>query len=773
MRRTSIFLAAAAFLAVAVSCGRSGRTAIPRNADIERKVERVLSGMTLDDKVGQMVQLNISTVLDESQERIDTHKLNTVIGTYRIGSILNVARGKAGSSAATAGLVREMQRVSMRELGIPCLYGLDMIHGASYLEEGTLFPQEIGMAATFNRSLVEAMGTAIGYESRAALVPWVFSPVMDLGRNPCWSRHWESWGEDPYLSGEMSRVLVLADQGEDPNHIDKEHVATSIKHYLAFGVPLSGKDRTPAYVPYNELRERYFHPFKESIEAGALTLMVNSASINGMPVHANRELLTGWLKEGLGWDGMIITDWADVNNLYKRERVAEDKVHALALAVNAGIDMIMDPYDADCCADLRKAVEDGLVPMSRIDDAVRRILRLKYRLNLFDEPVWDTSAYELRREDFIAAAKQAAIEGEVLLKNEDGILPLARGTRILVTGPCGNSMRSLGGGWNYTWQGSKVDEFTEGYNTIYEALSAKFGAGNVRYVPGVAFNEAGKWYEELEPGIPAAVAAARAADVIVACVGENSYCESPGNLDDLTLSQNQIDLVKALYKTGRPIVLILNEGRPRVVSGIEPLAKAVVDVMLPGNYGGDALAELLSGDANFSGKLPFTYPRAVNDLHTYDYKVSELVKTMEGMYDYDAKMDVQWRFGDGLSYTTFAYSDMAVDKAEFVSGDILAVSVKVTNTGSVAGKESVLLFSSDLVASLVPDNRRLRAFEKIDLAPGESKVVELKLPADDLAFVGYDGRWRLEEGDFRLAVGSEHRMVRGSCTTVWDTPAGP
>ncbi|MBR5700303.1 MAG: glycoside hydrolase family 3 C-terminal domain-containing protein [Bacteroidales bacterium] len=770
MRLSKFFVAAAAVLAAAVSCGRAGRTAIVRDAEIERKVEATLSGMTLDDKIGQMVQLAITNILDESLAKIDTNKLNTVIGTYRVGSILNVARNKANPAAATADLVREMQRVSMRELGIPCLYGLDMIHGASYLDEGTLFPQEIGMAATFNLEAVRAMGTAIGYESRAALVPWVFSPVMDLGRNACWSRHWESWGEDPYLSGEMSRVLVLADQGEDPNHIDKEHVATSIKHYMAYGVPLSGKDRTPAYVPYNELRERYFHPFKESIEAGALSLMVNSASINGLPVHANRELLTGWLKEDLGWDGMIITDWADVNNLYKRERVAEDKVNALALAVNAGIDMIMDPYDVACCADLKKAVEDGLVPMSRIDDAVRRILRLKYRLNLFDEPTWDTSGYELYREDFIAAAKQAAIESEVLLKNEDGILPLAQGTRILVTGPCGNSMRTLGGGWNYTWQGSKVDEFTESYNTIFEALAAKFGAANVRYVPGVAFNEAGKWYEELSPEIPAAVAAARQADVIVACVGENSYCESPGNLDDLTLSENQRNLVKALYQTGKPIVLILNEGRPRVVSDIEPLAKAVVDVMLPGNFGGDALAELLSGDANFSGKLPFTYPRAVNDLHTYDYKVSELVKTMGGMYDYDAKMEVQWRFGDGLSYTTFAYSDMSVDKTEFVSGDILTVSVKVINTGSVAGKESVLLFSSDLVASLVPDNRRLRAFDKIDLAPGESKVVELKLPADDLAFVGYDGLWRLEEGDFRLAAGSEHVMVRCARTKVWETP---
>ena len=766
------WIAAAALVAAAVSCGRKqlAEPAIPVDRALEARVEKTLSGMSLDDKVGQMVQLTITNILDESLSKIDTAKLNTVIGTYRIGSILNVARNKSNPTAATADLVREMQRVSMRELGIPCLYGLDMIHGASYLDEGTFFPQEIGMAATFNRSLVEAMGTAIGYESRAALVPWVFSPVMDLGRNACWSRAWESWGEDPYLSGEMSRTLVLADQGEDPNHIDKEHVATSIKHYLAYGVPLSGKDRTPAYVPYNELRERYFHPFKESIKAGALTLMVNSASINGMPVHANREFLTVWLKEQLNWDGMIVTDWADVNNLFTRERIAEDKVHALALAVNAGIDMIMDPYDVSCCADLKKAVEDGLVPMSRIDDAVRRILRLKYRLNLFEEPVWDTEGYELYREDFIAAAREAAIESEVLLKNDDAILPISKGSRILLTGPCAHSMRTLGGGWSYTWQGSRVEEFTEGYNTVYEALSAKFGAANVRYVPGVTFKEDGKWYEENEPQIAAAVAAARSADVIVACVGENSYCESPGNLDDLTLSQNQRDLVKALHKTGKPIVLVLNEGRPRVINDIEPLAKAVVDVMLPSNFGGDALAELLSGDANFSGKLPFTYPKNVNDLHTYDYKVSELVKTMEGMYDYDARMDVQWRFGDGLSYTTFAYSDLAVDKAEFVSGDVLTFTVNVTNTGSVAGKESVLLFSSDLVASLVPDNRRLRAFDKVSLEPGETRTVTLSVPADDLAFVGYDGRWRLEEGDFRIAVGSEYIMVHCKDTRIWETP---
>ena len=767
--RLHTLMATAATMAAVVSCGKDRvNPAIPRDDEIERKVERTLSGMGLDDKIGQMVQLTITNILDDSLTQIDTNKLNEVIGTYRIGSILNVARNKSNSVAFTADLVREMQRVSMRELGIPCIYGLDMIHGATYLDEGTFFPQEIGMAATFNRDAVRKMGEAIGYETRAALVPWVFSPVMDLGRNPCWPRAWESWGEDPYLSGEMSRVLVLADQGEDPNHIDKFHVATSIKHYMAYGVPLSGKDRTPAYVPYNELRERYFHPFRESILAGALTLMVNSASINGVPVHASRELLTGWVKEGLNWDGMIVTDWADVNNLYTRERVAEDKVQALALAVNAGIDMIMDPYDVACCADLKQAVKEGLIPMSRINDAVRRILRLKYRLNLFDEPAWDTSEYELYREDLIAAAKQAAIESEVLLKNEGGLLPLAPGTRILVTGPCGNSMRSLGGGWSYTWQGSKVDEFTGGYHTIYDALRTKFGEGNVRYVSGVSFNEQGRWDEELEPAFAPAVAAARWADVIVACIGENSYCETPGNLDDLTLSENQRNLVKELHKTGKPIVLILNEGRPRVISDIEPLAQAVVDVMLPSNYGGDALAELLSGDANFSGRLPFTYPRKVNDLHTYDYKVSELVQTMEGMYDYDARMDVQWRFGDGLSYTTFVYEDLSVDKTDFASGDVLTFTVRVTNTGSVAGKESVLLFSSDLVASLVPDNRRLRAFDKVALEPGESQTVTLQVPADEMAFVGTDGCWHLEKGDFRIAVGTEHLMVHCTQTRIFN-----
>jgi beta-glucosidase len=511
------------------------------------------------------------------------------------------------------------------------------------------------------------------------------------------------------------------------------------------------------------MREKYFRPFKECIEAGALSVMANSASVNGIPVHASKKLLTDWLKKGLNWDGMIVTDWADVNNLYTREHVAANRKEALALAINAGIDMVMDPYDTLCCADIKAAVQEKLIPMSRIDDAVRRILRLKYRLGLFDNPVWDTSVFDkFACPEFEAMAYQAALESEVLLKNE-GILPIRKGSRILVAGPCGNSMRTLSGGWTYTWQGTDDPVYVDRFNTIYEALALKFGKDKVKYVPGIEFDQARyAWQNELKVNIPSVVAAARGADVVVLCLGENSYCETPGNLDDLNLSTNQKDLLKAVASTGKPVVLVLNEGRPRIIGDVEPLAAAVVDVMLPSNYGGDALAELLAGDENFSGKLPFTYPKHINALHTYDYKVSENVETMEGEYNYDAVMDVQWPFGHGLSYTSFEYSDFNCDRTEFRSGDILHFEITVTNTGSMAGKEAVLLYSSDIVASMVPDVRRLRAFTKVDLQPGESKTVEFDVPADGLAFVGEDGKWHLEKGEFRFAAGNCSLMT--TCT---------
>ncbi len=750
--KTSSLVSMACLLSALVSCKTGVKPAIPEDKALEARVEKTLKRMDLDTKIGQMVQLNINLIT--SGDDVDPVKMESVFGRWKIGSILNVFQGTAQTREKTADIISKIQEASMKYIGIPTIYGLDMIHGATYLTEGTFFPQEVNLAATFDTRHAANMGVVMAYETRAAMCPWIFSPVMDLGRDPRWPRIWESYGEDSYVQSVMSVAETRAIQGEDPNHIGPDKVAACIKHYMAYGAPFTGKDRTPAILAEHDMREKYFRPFKECAEAGALSVMVNSASINGIPTHANRELLTGWLKEGLDWDGMIVTDWADVNNLYTREHIAADRKEALALAINAGIDMIMDPYDTLCCADIKAAVEEKMIPMSRIDDAVRRVLRLKYRLGLFDNPTWDVSGYDrFGCKEFVAQAREAAIESEILLKN-DGVLPLKKGTRILVTGPCGNSMRTLNGGWSYTWQGTENPVYTEKFNTIYEALANKFGASNVKFVPGIEFDETRfAWQVEKNVNISAAAAAARSVDVVVACLGENSYCETPGNIDDLNLSANQKDLLRAVAATGKPVVLVLNEGRPRIIGDVEPLAKAVVDVMLPSNYGGDALAELLAGDANFSGKLPFTYPKHVNALHTYDYKVSENVETMEGEYNYDAVMNVQWPFGFGLSYTTFGYSDFKCSKSDFKSGDMLDFEVTVTNTGSMAGKEAVLLYSSDIVASMVPDVRRLRAFTKVDLLPGESKTVRMSVPADELAFVGQDGKWHLEKGAFRFSSG--------------------
>ena len=766
-------LTATALCAVAILGGcRKGSDVTPviqPDWKVEAKVEKVLKGMTLKEKAGQMVQISIGRLEDDTREAIDPAKLDRIIGEYKVGSILNVMHDMAHTRAQTAEMVRQIQEKSMEAIGIPCIYGLDMIHGASYLIDGTLFPQEINLGATFNRDYAAAMGRAMAYETRAAQVPWVFSPVMDLGRDPRWPRQWESWGEDPYLQAEMARTETLAIQGDDPNHIDAEHAAVSLKHYMGYGVPVSGKDRTPAVIAENDLREKFFRPFLECFRAGALTAMVNSASINGVPTHANRELLTGWVKEQLGWDGMLVTDWADIDNLYTRDHLAADKREAVKIGINAGIDMIMDPYDPECVNVIVDLAESGEIPMERIDDAVRRVLRLKVRLGLFDEPVTAQEYPEFASRAFQQASYNAAVESEVLLKNEGNVLPLRSDARILVTGPNANSLRALNGGWSYTWQGS-ADDFVPQYNTILEALRARFS--RVSYAPGVVYNENyGAWQEEDATGIGLAAMMARSADVVICCVGENSYCETPGNMDDLNLSANQKRLVREVAASGKPVILVLNEGRPRIIGDIEPLCKAVVDVMLPSNYGGDALAALLAGAENFSGKLPFTYSKHINALHTYDYKVSEHREVMNGSYNYDAVMDVQWPFGFGLSYTTFAYDNFQLLSAEtFAEGDVVKVSVDETNTGRRAGKEAVLLYSSDLVASTIPDVRRLRGFEKVALAPGETTTVTFELPASELAFVGADGKWRLEEGDFRLSCGGLGLMLHCTATKVWETP---
>lgn len=766
------------FLAVACCCSawaaaQTAKPAIPRDEQLEAKVEKTLAKMTLDEKIGQMLELNLDIMgaYDASGKwKLNETMLDTCISKYKVGSLLNAPGTRAATVEQWQEWIRLIQKKSMKHIGIPDVFGLDHNHGVTYTQGGTLFPQPINIAASFNTELARTGAQVTAYESRAANCPWVYNPVTDLGRDPRWSRIWESFGEDPIVNARMAEAEIMGYQGNDHNHLSRYNVATSLKHYMGYGAPFTGKDRTPAYIAPNVLREKYFEPFKAAVQAGALTIMVNSASINGVPVHASYEYLTQWLKKDLNWDGMIVTDWADINNLFTRERVAKDKKDAIRIAINAGIDMSMDPYSVEFCILLKQLVNEGKVSQERIDDAVRRILRLKYRIGLFDQPNTGGKGYEkFGSQEHADMALRSAEETEILLKNE-GVLPLAKGKKILLTGPNANQMRCLNGGWSYTWQGSKAEDLAEKYNTIYEALCNKYGQENVILNQGVTYNEKGQYWEENEPQIEKAVAAAAQADVIIACVGENSYCETPGNLTDLWMSENQRNLVKALAKTGKPIVLVLNEGRPRLIADIEPLAKAIVHIMLPGNYGGDALANLLAGDANFSAKLPYTYPKEINSLANYDYKVSEEVGTMAGAYNYDAKVSLQWPFGYGLSYTTFEYANLKVDKANFTADDVLTVTVDVKNTGSRTGKESVLLYSSDLIASIVPDNKRLRCFTKISLEPGETKTVTFTLPAKDLAFVGADGRWTLEEGDFLLRVARLTAPTTCTKTKVWNTP---
>ncbi|MBM6993585.1 MAG: glycoside hydrolase family 3 C-terminal domain-containing protein [Prevotella sp.] len=823
MKKTLMTIAATCMVGSAFA--QQSQPAIPQDPTIEKNVEQWISRMSLDEKIGQMLELGIDCFgkmevtnpkLDRSKMRnklleagfkdeqitklmkmkdadiikqlekfnldiytgdtkmvwkINEASLDTTLQKYKVGSILNAPATRAQSVETWQDIIQTIQKKSMKHIGIPCIYGLDNNHGVTYVQGGTLFPQPINVAASFNTDIVKTMAQICAYESRAANCPWVYNPTIDLGRDPRWPRIWESFGEDAIVNARMVEAEILGYQGADPNHLGKYNVATSVKHYFGYGAPFTGKDRTPAIISPALLREKYFEPFKQAIKAGALTIMVNSASVNGVPLHASYEYLTKWLKEDLNWDGMIVTDWADINNLYTREHVAKDKKDAIRIAVNAGIDMSMDPYSVDFAILLKQLVNEGGVKMERIDDAVRRILRLKYRLGLFDSPNTGGKDYnKYGSDEFAQKALAAAEECEVLLKNDNNILPLAKGKKILLTGPNANQMRCLNGGWSYSWQGSRVEDLSENYNTIYESLCNKYGKDNITLEQGVTYDENGAYWQENTPEISKAVNAAQGADVIVACIGENSYCETPGNLTDLTLSQNQRDLVKALAKTGKPIILILNEGRPRLLSDIEPLASAVINILLPGNYGADALANLMAGDANFSAKMPYTYPKEINSLINYDYKVSEEVSTMAGAYDYDAKVTQQWPFGFGLSYTTYAYSNLQISKDAFGAADVLTVSVDVKNTGNRAGKESVLLYTSDLVASMTPDSRRLRAFQKTELQPGETKTITFSLPAKDMAFVGADGKWVLEEGEFVISVGGQNQKVNCTETKKWETP---
>ena len=767
-----------AILFTLIGCSKSS-SLTEQERITEQRIDSIMSQMTLEEKVGQMAQYTIDVVgksagMGNSVEpfQFDKAKLDTILRQYKAGSILNTTNNKAQTPETWAFIVKTIQEIAITETGIPVIYGVDAIHGTTYTAGATFFPQQIGMAATFNPALMEEGSRISAYETRASNIPWSFAPVLDLGRDARWPRMWETFGEDVYLASKMGIASVKGFQGNDFNNVDKNHVAVSLKHFMGYGVPVSGKDRTPAIITESDLREKHFEPFREAINAGALSIMINSGIVNNVSTHADKRLLTDWLKNEMNYDGVLITDWNDVENLFLRDRLAGSFKEAVMLSINAGIDMVMIPYRMDFCKSLIELVNEGKVDQKRIDDAVRRVLRLKFRLGLFERPYWALNEYpDFGSPAHKAAAKLAADESITLLKNENNILPLKQGTRILVSGPNANSMRTLNGGWSYSWQGEKTELFASEYNTIFEAIRNKFGESNVKYVAGVEYKMDGQYYEENTPEISKAVAAASGVDYIVLCLGENTYCETPGNLDELSLSENQLELAKALQKTGKPVILVLNEGRPRIIRSIEPGSKAILQTYLPGNYGADALADILAGDVNPSGRLPYTYPKYEQGLITYDHKPGQNMEgKMEGAYDYGAQTSVQYPFGFGLSYTTFEYSDLVVENKEFVSGDTIRISVDVKNTGTASGKETVMLFSRDMIATLSPDVRRLRAFEKISLNPGEIKTISLKVPADDLAYVNEKGKWVLEAGEFMLQTGNLTEKIICKENKNWETP---
>ncbi len=747
-----------------ISCSKSVDTS-------ESKANTLLQKMTLEEKVGQMAQITLDVLGNEVQPgqafRLDTNKLKDAIVNYNLGSVLNTSDNKAMSLNDWNEIINIIQKETGKtRLKVPVIYGFDAIHGATYVSDATFFPQQIGQAATWNPKLVYEAAVATAYESRAAAVPWNFAPVLDLGTNPLWPRLWETFGEDPYLVSVMGEQVIKGYQDSIGNSMK---VAACIKHFLAYSDPKSGKDRTNSWMPEHYLREYHLPAFAAAVKAGARTVMVNSGLINGIPTHINSYLLTDVLKNELGFKGVIVTDWQDIENVIKRDKIASSNKDALMMAINAGIDMSMIPYNYhEFCKDLIELVNEKKVSMKRIDDAVRRILTLKYDLNLFETPVTDYKLYpKFGDKSFESLAYNTAAESIVLLKNKNDILPISSGKKILITGPNANSMRTLNGGWSYSWQGEKTDQFTSKYNTILAAVKNKFGTENVRFSEGVAYKMDGKYYEDSVVNIASVISVAAAVDYVLVCAGENSYTEKPGDLNDLTLSENQLQLIKAVIKTGKPVILILNEGRPRIISSIEADVAGIIQVFLPGNFGADALADIISGQINPSGKLPITYPKYVNALTNYIHKPSDSQSNPQGVYDYSADFNPQFPFGFGLSYSTFIYSNLKVNKTNLMANDELTVTVSVKNSGKYEGKEVVQLYVKDMTASLTPDVKRLRGFEKISLKPGEEKIVNIKLLVKQLAFINTDNKWHLEKGDFEIQVNELKKLVNVDKTIIF------
>ena len=732
-------------------------------SDIDQKVDNIISKMTLEEKVGQMTQINLTVIAKGPNKwessfpmEIDDNKAYKALVDYKVGSVLNTINNTAQKPNVWFKNISKIQDIAMNNnrLGIPVIYGIDAIHGTTYTDGATMFPQQITTAASWNPENAYNMALVCAYETRASSIPWNFSPVLDLGLDPRFSRQFETFGEDPLLVERFGVEMIKGYQGSDNDVSNKYNVAACMKHFVGYHATISGKDRTPAYIPDNVLSEYHIEPFKKAIDAGAKSIMINSGLINGIPVHADYNLMINVLRKNLGFDGVILTDWEDIRKLHDRDKVAETQKEAVKIAINAGIDMSMVPYEyEEFFDDLVQLVKEGEVSMERVDDAVKRILKLKFELDLFQNPVTNHEEYEdFGSKKHHQLAYKAASESITLLKNNNDILPLNGKPKILVTGPNGNNMRTLNGAWSYSWQGELTDRFAGDFNTIYEALQNNYGINNVKYVPGVSYKENGSYYDMVEDNINAAVREARNSDYIVLCLGENTYTEKPGDLNDLNLHQLQVKLAKKLAETGKPIILILNLGRPRLISDIEPLMSAVINVYLPGNFGGDALSDIISGDVNPSGKLPYTYPAYPNSLLPYYYKPSEVQNNAQGAYNYIGEVNNLYDFGFGLSYSEFIYSDFKINKDQFGFNETIKVSVNVENISKIDGFETIQLYSSDLYASITPDIKRLRDFNRVEIKAGEKKTITFDLPVDELAFVNADNQLVVEPGNFKLTI---------------------
>ena len=766
----SHFAAINLIVAFIISCNQN-QVAKSSISAIDNKIDSILSQMTLKEKVGQMTQINLTVIAKGPNKwgstfplEIDHDRAIKALVDYKVGSVLNTINNTAQTPETWFNAISVIQQYAMdsNRIKIPLIYGIDAIHGTTYTDGGTMFPQQITTAASWNPANAYNMAMVCAYETRASSIPWNFSPVLDLGLDPRFPRQFESFGEDPLIVKTFGEAMIKGYQGDNNDVSNKTKIAACMKHFLGYHATISGKDRTPSYIPNHVLSEYHIPSFKAAIDAGAKTVMINSGLINGIPVHSSYELLTDLLRNKLGFEGVILTDWEDINKLHDRDKIVSSRKEAIKVAINAGIDMSMVPYEYEEFIDnLMELVNEGEVSMSRIDDAVSKILRLKIELGLFDDPVTNPKDFDkFGSDEFKNMAYQSAAESITLLKNQNDILPIQKGMKILVCGPNANNMRCLNGAWSYSWQGELTDQFASEHNTILEAMQNKFGKENIDFVEGVNYKEGGQYYDMLEKNIGDALKAANKSDVVLLCLGETSYTEKPGDINDITLHELQLKLAKELVKSGKPIVLVLNQGRPRLITSIEQQMEAIVNIYLPGNYGADALTDILIGDVNPSGKLPFTYPAYANSLNPYNYKPSEVQNNAQGAYNYVGEVNNLFDFGFGLSYSKFEYADFSLNKDTFVDRDeLITAKVKLKNITSIDGYEVVQLYSTDSYASITPDVKRLRAFKKVLVPANEEVEVNLSFPVSDLSFYNYDNVSVLEQGDFQIHVGSSSSNV--------------